>query len=125
MKILVTGDREWDDYDMMKSVLLRYAESNPIIVHGACRGADLMADKIAFLNGWERHPHPALWHKYHRAAGAIRNRQMLDTEKPDLVIAFHKNFAASKGTKDMVAYAEKKKVRVIRVPAEPSPLPVE
>jgi hypothetical protein len=41
---------------------------------------------------------------------------MLDTEQPDLVIAFHKNLAASKGTADMVKYARKKGVPVRLVP---------
>lgn len=45
---------------------------------------------------------PADWKKYGRAAGPIRNTEMLVKGKPDLVIAFHYNLDRSKGTKDMI-----------------------
>ena len=46
--------------------------------------------------------YPADWNKYHKAAGPIRNQQMLTEGKPTLVLAFHDNITASKGTRDMV-----------------------
>src|SRR3990172_222281 len=121
MKILVTGDRQWDDYDLMRRVLWEYAPPTYLgydvtLIHGDAKGADQMAAKIAFLFGWQVRKYPAQWHKYHRTAGPIRNRQMLDIEQPDLVIAFHKHWERSKGTKDMVAYAEKRGVLVRFVP---------
>ena len=50
---------------------------------------------------------PADWDKYHKAAGHIRNQQMLTEGKPTLVLAFHHDLARSKGTKDMVRRALK------------------
>ena len=46
--------------------------------------------------------YPADWKKYGRAAGPIRNLQMLDNGKPDICYAFHDCIEKSKGTKDMV-----------------------
>ena len=58
--------------------------------------------------GFEVREYPAKWDEHGKAAGPIRNRQMFDSEKPELVIAFHNDLANSKGTKDMVAYARSK-----------------
>jgi hypothetical protein len=38
---------------------------------------------------------------------------MLDTENPDLVIAFHEDLESGKGTKDMLKRAEKAGVKTI------------
>jgi len=51
------------------------------------------------------------WERYGRAAGPIRNRQMIET-KPNLVLAFHNNLALSKGTKNTVDQARKAKIPV-------------
>jgi hypothetical protein len=46
------------------------------------------------------------WQKFGKAAGPIRNQQMLDEGKPDLVIAFHEDLENSKGTQDMINRAK-------------------
>jgi hypothetical protein len=48
---------------------------------------------------------PADWDKYGKAAGPIRNKQMLDEGKPQAVIAFSYDLARSRGTANMVAQA--------------------
>jgi len=53
-------------------------------------------------------PFPAHWDEYGRAAGPIRNRQMLDKGWADAVVAFHLNLDESKGTADMVREARKR-----------------
>ena len=50
-----------------------------------------------------------------RSAGAIRNRDMLDTGKPDLVVAF----SGGRGTADMVRRAGKAGVAVNRPGSRP------
>jgi hypothetical protein len=62
-----------------------------------------MAAKVLGFPIWE---FPADWDTHGRSAGPLRNRKMLDT-KPDLVIAFHGNLNASKGTKNMVHQARR------------------
>lgn len=50
------------------------------------------------------------WDKHGKAAGPIRNQQMLDEGKPDLVLAF----AGGKGTDDMCRRARAAGVEVRR-----------
>lgn len=106
MKVLVCGDRNWTDYGSIKYALLYVGATH--VVEGDARGADRIAGEVAKDLGLELSVYPADWGKYGRAAGPIRNRQQLDTEEPDIVLAFHQNIAESKGTKDMVKYAKSK-----------------
>lgn len=45
---------------------------------------------------------PANWSKYGKAAGPVRNQQMLNEGQPNLVIGFHNDIASSTGTADML-----------------------
>jgi hypothetical protein len=75
-----------------------------------------MAGYVAKQLGWpEPQKHPADWNKYGKRAGPIRNRSMFDSEQPELVIALHNDLAKSKGTADMVQYAESKGCEVWRI----------
>lgn len=51
---------------------------------------------------------PADWETHGRAAGHIRNRQMLVEGKPDIVVAF----AGGRGTQNMINQARKAGVTV-------------
>lgn len=110
MKILICGDRYWDD----KVTILTKMESlakDTLVIHGGARGADTLADECAHELGLPVTPFPADWQRFGKKAGPLRNRQMLD-QKPDLVIAFHKNLQSSKGTKDCVNEARKRSIPV-------------
>ena len=105
-KILVTGDRNWDDIPRVVEELKGFRPGT-ILVHGACRGADIICAAVAEALRFEVRAYPADWEKHRRAAGPIRNRQMLTEEnKPeepiDLVLAFHNNIRESRGTADML-----------------------
>lgn len=120
MSVLVTGDRNWADYGMIKDALARrkYTEAilrigPPIVIHGAAKGADRLAGYAAKSLGLEVREYPADW-KLGKAAGVIRNQQMLDSEKVDLVLAFHDDLENSKGTKDMVERAKKAGIAIRR-----------
>ena len=105
MKILVTGDRNYTNIERIHEVLSSYPQDT-ILVHGGAKGADSIAHVIAEELGWPApRVYKALWSKYGKAAGPIRNREMFDTEQPDRVLAFHDDYKNSKGTKDMVGYA--------------------
>ena len=112
--ILVTGSREWTDRFTIFSALRQYPTCR-LLIHGNARGADRIAAEIAEHLGFKIKSVPAQWDRYNKAAGAIRNRVMLDLN-PDLVLAFHSNLAVSKGTKDCVEEAQRRKipVRLIR-----------
>ena len=113
MRVLVCGDREWSNGEVMLRRLQALEEYDEVvIIEGEARGADLMARGIAKFFGWKVLAFPANWDKYHRAAGPIRNQQMLVEGKPDLVLAFHVDLERSKGTKDMVNRARRAGVPV-------------
>lgn len=57
-------------------------------------------------------PFPADWVTLGKAAGPIRNQQMLDEAKPDWVVAF----PGGNGTADMVRRARKAGVKIVEVP---------
>lgn len=109
MKVLICGDRHWQNYnsilDIVKRLKAKYEDV--IIIEGECDGADRMARKAASEYGLKFEPYPADWDKHGKAAGPIRNQQMIDEGNPDMVIAFHSDIEHSKGTKDMVTRARK------------------
>jgi len=78
------------------------------IIHGAARGADRMAGEIATELGLRVVACPADWARYGKAAGLIRNRQMLDEYKPQLVLAFVQDWANSRGTQHTVSLSQKR-----------------
>ncbi len=61
---------------------------------------------------------PAAWDKYGKAAGPIRNQQMIDEGRPDFVIAFHSNVGQSRGTMDMLCRANKAGLVVTLYPSK-------
>ena len=109
MRLLCCGDRNWID----KEFIYRYLEifhnvlGYTVLIHGAARGADSIAAEEGAKLGYEIIPFPANWEKYGKAAGVIRNQQMLQEGKPDFVLGFHDNIEQSKGTKDMISRVKK------------------
>lgn len=106
-KVLVCGDRNWKDRDY---IFERLDEMVPLwgiseVIEGCARGADRIAEEWALSRKMWLYHFPAKWDEFGKAAGAIRNRQMLTEGTPDLVIAFHPYLQLSKGTKDMVEIA--------------------
>lgn len=109
MKVIVCGSRSWDDVAKMREVLDTLPEGT-VIVHGGAPGADKMAGSLARKRGFSPIVYPAQWDKHGKAAGPIRNRQMLDVELPDLVIAFWDG--VSRGTKDMIDETERRRIEL-------------
>ena len=111
MVVLVTGGRDYADEARVIEVLSDLPPGS-VIVHGDARGADRLCRDVGFALGFTHRPYPADWDAYGRAAGMIRNQQMLD-ENPDieLVIAF----PGGVGTGDMVRRAEKQRLPILYV----------
>ena len=111
MRILVCGGREFDNWALLSCTLdyefdIRLREN--VVIHGDAKGADFLASVWAVDRGVEEERYPADWKKYGKSAGVIRNQQMLDEGKPDLVIAF----PGGRGTADMISRAQKDGVKV-------------
>ena len=106
MKVLICGGRNWDKPRVIEVIvagLFQLYGEDLVIIEGEARGADSMARDAAEKYGIPVEKYPAKWDEHGKAAGPIRNRQMLKEGKPDLVYAFHNEIDNSKGTKDMVA----------------------
>lgn len=59
-----------------------------LIIHGEAKGADSLAKDWAKSRNIEQIGFPAQWNKYGKAAGFLRNTEMLEVGKPDIVVAF-------------------------------------
>lgn len=115
MKVLVCGTRRWHDRQVIADKLLALVTENdlrypdPLIIHGAARGADRIAAEEAGKAGLITLAFPADWAKYGKRAGFVRNIEMLD-QQPDLVIAFWDG--VSKGTKHTIDEAVRRGIPV-------------
>ena len=111
-RILICGDRNYKDWLRIQDYLNTISRTT-IIIHGGARGADSLAGNLATSLKMKVIKFPAEWDKYGKAAGVLRNQQMLDEGHPDLVVYFHKDIENSKGTKDMVTRAVDNKIKTI------------
>ena len=111
-RILICGDRNYKDWLRIQDYLNTISRTT-IIIHGGARGADSLAGNLATSLKMKVIKFPAEWDKYGKAAGVLRNQQMLDDGHPDLVVYFHKDLENSKGTKDMVTRAVDNKIKTI------------
>lgn len=115
MRILVCGGRDFTDKTAVYAALVPYLReyrADLEIVSGMAKGADHFAWLFSHHYDLVCHQFPADWEKHGRAAGPIRNQQMIDEGQPDLVIAF----PGGKGTADMVRRAKAAQIDVIEVP---------
>ena len=107
-RVLVCGSRDWTDQALIVRVLPDYGPA--VIVHGAARGADRLAGRVARALGWPVEEHPAAWMQYGRAAGHKRNLAMLATH-PALVIAFTTIAGGTPGTRHALTNAYRRGIR--------------
>lgn len=125
-KVIVCGGRDFSDWEKLNQTLDsifeergwmsepdEYGNCLPVvhIIHGGAEGADTLADNYAVMNWCVVTEYPALWDKYGKSAGPIRNKQMLDEGEPDLVIAF----PGGKGTNNMIKQANGRGIEIINV----------
>lgn len=101
--VLVCGDRHWTDGPFIARVIGRLP-SDTTLVEGGARGADTLARRAAEARGIRMIEVRAEWETYGRAAGPIRNREMLALG-PMRIIAFHDDLQRSRGTMNMIRQA--------------------
>ena len=104
------------------SVLNNLAEKRMEVLavrHGGAKGADSLAGEWANRHGYVVQVFPADWNKHGKAAGPIRNQEMIDafdparpgTSKVVCVVAF----PGRTGTADLVERAKKAGIKVWEV----------
>jgi len=102
LTILVTGSRDWTNYELVIDVLLRYDPSSTTIIHGDAEGLDTIVDIVAKQLGFNVKAYPADWDRL--SSGIQRNSQMLNENPIDLVLGFRSKLN-SRGTNDMLMKA--------------------
>ena len=115
-RIVIAGSRGFEDYALLEQTLdhILDEQTDTIeLVSGHAKGADLLAEQYAKENNLPIHIIKPDWKAYGRAAGPIRNRQMLDYAKEEspLVVAFWDG--QSKGTRNTIETA-----RSLGIPVE-------
>ncbi|MFW5847609.1 MAG: DUF2493 domain-containing protein [bacterium] len=103
IKIAVVGSRTFNNYNFLCEILNKYKENIFLIVSGGAKGADSLGEKWANENNIKTLIIRPDWEKHGRAAGFIRNKDIVD--ESDIVIAFWNQ--TSKGTKNTIDYAIK------------------
>lgn len=119
MIVLICGGRNYNNKEEVFENLDRILNPNncPLpppdlkVISGKATGADTLAIDWAVINWVDFEEYPAKWKKYGRAAGIIRNKQMIIEGNPDLIIAF----PGGKGTKNMIEQGKNNNIKVIKV----------
>ena len=78
--VLISGKRDFTDYERFSCILdesLKDIEGEIEIVEGGAKGADALARRYALEKGLKCREFPALWDVNGRAAGPIRNSEMV------------------------------------------------
>lgn len=109
-RLLVTGSRDWSDEKSVDTALedawrdLSVGGKRLVtLVSGNCpTGADAIAERIWEAHGFPIERHPADWETHGKAAGPLRNRQMVDLGA-DLCLAFP--LPSSRGTQNCMSLA--------------------
>jgi len=113
MRILNCGDRNWTDRQAIERELkktMHLAKHGVIIIDGGASGADSIGHEIAKSMNLFTMRFKADWKRYGKAAGPIRNQEMITVGKPDIILAFHACIEKSRGTADMIDKAKKYKI---------------
>jgi len=130
MKVIIAGDRECDDYDLVDRAIQQSGFTITEIVSGAARGADKIGEYWARMNNVPVVQFPAKWNdikqqgaiiksrknpwtkkmeKYNANAGFYRNEKM--AEYAEALIALQPNGPTS-GTQDMIRRAKSHNLKI-------------
>lgn len=124
-RVIICGGRHFKDYECLESVMSevmsKIAPWRDVIeiVSGHCEGADQLGELYAKKHGLPCKVFPAQWKKHGRAAGPIRNSEMVkyaSEAEMSVVIAFRS--PRTKGTNDTVKKATKQGFKVFVIDYE-------
>lgn len=116
MRIVISGTRTFDNANFIEQRLSGEIGSGDLVITGGCRGVDTIAHDWARRMFCDTKVMPADWDKHGKAAGPIRNKEML--EDADLLIAFWDG--KSRGTRDAIRQATLLRVDTRIIYVEPN-----
>lgn len=102
-RVLVFGSRHLNTLAAVGFVrgLLEGPFRATVVIHGAGDGIDTCADYAAAKLGIPTEPYPADWLTHRRAAGPIRNSQMITEGRPERGLCVHTDPNLGRGSSDM------------------------
>ena len=107
MKVAVIGSRGFNDYELVVKTLSKMTIT--LLVSGGAKGADSLGEQYAIENNIETKIFLPDWEKHKRAAGMIRNTDIIN--ESEVVVAFWDG--ESKGTLDSINKAKKLNKKLI------------
>jgi YspA, cpYpsA-related SLOG family len=107
--VAITGGRYYNDIDKLNKVLNQYKSKELILILGDATGADALARAWAEHNKVPYIMNRANWKKHGKAAGPLRNTEML--KKSHLLVAF----PGGKGTQNCISQAKARGIEVREV----------
>jgi len=116
-RLIIAGVRTFDDYELLKSkadeVVKDLGEVE--IVSGHAKGADMLGERYAAEHAIPCTLFPAEWERYGRAAGPVRNGQMIEYAKQEtpMLLCFWDGVAH--GTRNIIQKAEREGIQTIVV----------
>lgn len=118
MRIAIVGSRDYENLEAVRQFVFEQ-ERDTVIISGGAAGVDSMAVNTARYYRMPYEVYPANWSRHGRAAGAIRNREII--AKADEIVAFWDG--KSRGTKITIDMAKDagKPLRVFNAQAQLTP----
>jgi hypothetical protein len=117
-RILICDSRTWTNRKLVEDTITNIKGYSDItFIHGGASGADNICSRVCKDNNIKQEVYIPNWKKYGKAAGPIRNQEMLNTGV-DLVIAFchgsivNGEFTPSKGTNDTITRAKSMDIKI-------------
>ena len=104
-RMIVAGGRTFQDYALMRSNLDRITAEIPgkiELISGHAPGADTLGERYAREHKMRLRVFPARWDLYGKAAGVLRNQQMIDYALKRSAIAVFFWDGSSRGTRDAI-----------------------
>ena len=111
MRIAIVGSRNFNDYEVLKTALESLKKKATLIVSGGAKGADSLGERWAKENNIETLIFLPDWEKYRKAAGFIRNQEIV--LNCDVCVAFWDG--QSKGTLSTIELCKKAGKEVVVV----------
>ena len=103
MKVAIIGSRTFNNYNLLKSYFEPHKHKITLIISGGAKGADTLGEKYAKEINIPTLIFPANWEKHGKAAGFIRNEDII--KNCDVCVAFWDN--KSKGTQHSLDLCKK------------------
>ena len=108
-RLLITGDRNWLNREIIRAAIEEHAPD--LVIQGGAKGADTCAYDACVIMEIDCLRAPAKWttgkFSNKKAAGPIRNGEMLKLYNPHVVLAFNDDIFHSRGTYHMIKIAVK------------------